>query len=69
MVKGKKFSSLPEKSKKVEAPNIVHRNLMDLTHTVIEKARRQYNRVDLVSSPLITTKEYLENYASIFGHE
>jgi len=69
MVKLSKANPIPEKSKKVEAPAIVHRNLMDLTQRAYDKGMMKYNRVEIATSPYLTSKDYLDNYADIFGHE
>jgi hypothetical protein len=69
MIKNSKSNPIPEKSnKRIEAPAIVHSNLTDITQTTFQKAMTKYNRVENATSPYLLTKEYLENYAAIFGH-
>jgi hypothetical protein len=68
MVKADKSNPIPEK-KAVEAPAVVHSNLMELTQQAYDKGMMKYNRIECVSSPYLITKAYLDNYDSIFGHE
>lgn len=56
-------------SKEITAPNIVHGNSSkefdNFFHEQCKKVEYSHNRISIVNSPNILTKEYLNNYDMI----
>jgi hypothetical protein len=70
MLKTMKVSPPDKKvgKKKIHCPAFVHAQ-NDLWHGLCDQTVEKYNRVAIVTSPFLLSKEYRDNYSDVFKHE